>query len=90
VISYLRKDEHECTVVILNFTPVPRRAYRIGLPRAGVYRELLNSDSTYYAGSNMGNALHLRTEPQPWMGRADSLVLTLPPLSGLVLKWFED
>ncbi|HSB95576.1 MAG TPA: 1,4-alpha-glucan branching protein GlgB [Spongiibacteraceae bacterium] len=90
VISYLRKDEHEFTVVILNFTPLPRRDYRIGLPRAGVYRELLNSDSEYYAGSNLGNAPYLRTVPQTWMGRPHSLTLTLPPLSGLVLKWHED
>jgi 1,4-alpha-glucan branching enzyme len=90
VISYLRKDEHEFTVIILNFTPLPRRDYRIGLPRAGVYTELLNSDSEYYAGSNLGNTPRLRTVPEPWMGRPHSLTLTLPPLSGLVLKWLED
>jgi 1,4-alpha-glucan branching enzyme len=90
VISYLRKDEHEYTVVILNFTPLPRHNYRIGMPRAGVYRELFNSDSEYYGGSNTGNLPLLRTVPQTWMARPHSLTLTLPPLAGLVLKWCEE
>jgi 1,4-alpha-glucan branching enzyme len=90
VISYLRKDEHECSIVVLNFTPLPRRGYRIGLPDAGAYRELLNSDSTYYNGTNSGNPPRLHSTDEPWMGRPHSLILDLPPLGGLILKRIAD
>jgi 1,4-alpha-glucan branching enzyme len=92
VISYLRKDERngESTIVILNFTPLPRRGYRIGLPSSGNYRELLNSDSAYYSGSNSGNPPNLHSTDQPWMGRPHSLLLDLPPLGGLILKRTPD
>jgi 1,4-alpha-glucan branching enzyme len=86
VISYLRKTEHETVVVILNFTPVVRENYRIGVPHAGHYREMLNSDSEYYGGSNIGNGGDIATEAQPAMGHDQSITLTLPPLAGLVLK----
>jgi 1,4-alpha-glucan branching enzyme len=72
-------------IVVLNFTPVPREGYRIGVPRDGAYREVLNSDSRYYGGSDIGNAGTVHAEALPWMGLAFSLVLTLPPLAGLVL-----
>jgi 1,4-alpha-glucan branching enzyme len=87
VISYLRKGEgDELVVVVLNLTPVSRLGYRIGVPRPGRYRELLNSDSAYYGGSNIGNGPDaLVAEDQPWMNRSHSLALTLPPLGALVL-----
>jgi 1,4-alpha-glucan branching enzyme len=87
VISYLRKGEgDELVVVVLNLTPVSRLGYRIGVPRPGRYRELLNSDSAYYGGSNIGNGPDaLVAEAHPWMNRAHSLALTLPPLGALVL-----
>jgi len=84
VLSYLRRDCETFMVIILNFTPVPRPHYRIGVPAAGVYEELLNSDSSYYGGSNTGNG-ELTAEPREWMGRPHSISLTLPPLGGLVL-----
>jgi 1,4-alpha-glucan branching enzyme len=88
VLSYLRKGENgSYAAVILNFTPVPRNNYRIGLPRPGYYREALNSDSTFYGGSNTGNAPGINTEPLPWMGREHSATLTIPPLGALVLEW---
>jgi len=87
VLSFLRKDGDEFLVVVLNFTPVPRHGYRIGVPAAGLYRERLNSDSAYYGGSNLGNgAGPLAAEPTPWMGRPHSLALTLPPLAAIVLE----
>ena len=71
----------------LNFTPVPRQDYRIGVPAAGVYREILTSDATDYSGSGIGNAERtLAATDLPWMGRAHSLEVTLPPLAGIVLK----
>jgi 1,4-alpha-glucan branching enzyme len=72
--------------VMLNFTPVPRPGYRIGLPRTGWYRELFNSDSHFYGGSDMGNGGALHAVPQAMHGEAYSLDLTLPPLATLFLR----
>ncbi|MCQ8128719.1 1,4-alpha-glucan branching protein GlgB [Methylomonas rivi] len=85
IISYRRKSASEDLIVILNFTPVPRENYRIGVPREGVYLEIFNSDSEYYDGSNMGNG-HVHSEPQPWMNMQHSITVTLPPLAGIILK----
>ncbi len=86
VLTFLRRCEDETLVVALNFTPVPRHQYRIGVPFPGVYEEILNSDSTYYGGSNLGNAGRLEAEPLPWMGRPYSLNITLPPLAGVIFR----
>jgi 1,4-alpha-glucan branching enzyme len=88
VLSYLRKgDGDEMAVVVVNLTPVPRHGYRIGVPAEGSYREVLNSDSAYYGGGNVGNGLGpIQSEAEPWMGRPHSIVLTLPPLAGIVLR----
>lgn len=85
VISYVRKaKDGSFVVIILNFTPVPRRGYRIGIPCGGAYRELFNSDSAYYGGGNVGNLGNIHSTTQPWMGFADSIEITLPPLAGIV------
>jgi 1,4-alpha-glucan branching enzyme len=84
VLSFLRMDGAQHAVVLLNFTPVPREGYRVGVPAAGRYREVLNTDSQFYGGSNVGN-LTIPTEPVPCMGHAQSLVVTLPPLGGTIL-----
>jgi 1,4-alpha-glucan branching enzyme len=84
VLSYLRKYGDEHAVVVLNFTPVPRSGYRVGVPRAGRYREIFSSDSQYYGGSNVGNDV-VDTEPTPWMEQPHSILVRLPPLGGLVL-----
>ncbi len=86
VISYLRQGNGQMLIVVLNFTPLPRRDYRIGVPRPGRYREILNSDSAHYGGSNLGNGGELHSEPVPWMGREHSISLTLPPLAALILQ----
>ncbi len=85
VLSYLRCKGEEIIVVALNFTPVPRTDYRIGVPHLGYYRVLLNSDSIYYNGSNLP-CEGAMAESIPWMGRPYSLRITLPPLAGLVMK----
>jgi 1,4-alpha-glucan branching enzyme len=86
VLGYRRMARDGSFVVVaLNFTPVPRHGYRIGVPQGGAYRELLNSDSRHYGGSDMGNAGAVHAEPIPWMGLPHSLGLTLPPLAGIVL-----
>ncbi len=85
VLSYLRRAEEEIIITLLNFTPVPRHNYRVGVPEPGEYMELLNSDSSYYDGSNLGNAQPLYSEETEWMGRPHSITVTLPPLAGLVI-----
>jgi 1,4-alpha-glucan branching enzyme len=86
VISFLRKAGDRFVVVILNFTPVPREHYRVGVPTEGTYQEIFNSDSEYYHGTNMGNLGELQTDNTPWMNRPCSISLTLPPLAGVVLE----
>jgi 1,4-alpha-glucan branching enzyme len=65
---------------------VPRIGYRVGVPRAGVYDEVFNSDSAWYGGGNVGNAGALHTLPEPHHGRDQCLSLSLPPLAAVVLK----
>ncbi len=87
VASYLRKGKGGAPVlVVLNYTPVPREGYRVGVPRGGEWRELLNSDAPAYGGSGMGNYGAVRADSMPSHGRAFSLKLTLPPLGALFLK----
>jgi 1,4-alpha-glucan branching enzyme len=90
VLSYLRRDGDSFVVVVLNFTPVPRHDYRVGVPVAGNYRVLLNSDSSYYTGTDVGNSGQIATEPVSFNGRPHSLSLMLPPLAGIVLKIQPD
>ena len=85
--SGLRNDGlAEFTVAIVNFTPVPRNAYRLGVPEQGDYVELLNSDADIYGGSNVGNQGRVTTEAIPSHGYDWSLSLTVPPLGFLLLK----
>ncbi|MDH5572383.1 MAG: 1,4-alpha-glucan branching enzyme, partial [Gammaproteobacteria bacterium] len=86
ILSYIRKSDDGFIIIILNFTPVPRENYRVGMPMPGHYQEVINSDSEYYGGSNIGNQGHIETENISCMGRNQSIVLNLPPLSALVLK----
>jgi 1,4-alpha-glucan branching enzyme len=85
ILVYARRDGDAFVVVALNFTPVPRHGLRIGVPRAGWYREILNSDSAYYGGGNVGNPLLLASAAVPHRGQAQSVTVTLPPLGGIVL-----
>jgi hypothetical protein len=88
VISFLRQDaEHfQELVVIMNLTPVPRLKYRVGLPRPGFWRELVNSDATVYGGSNMGNSGGVTAADKQCHGQPYSAEFILPPLSILVFR----
>jgi 1,4-alpha-glucan branching enzyme len=88
VVSFLRRarDPEDFVVAVLNWTPVVRGGYRVGVPEPGFYRELLNSDAALYGGANVGNAGGVHTEPVVAHGHAQSVVLTLPPLAGLLLR----
>jgi len=89
VLSFLRRgrDADQLVIAVSNFTPVPRHFYRVGVPRAGFWRERLNSDSRLYGGSDLGNAGGVATEELPSHGRPCSLALTLPPLATIYLEW---
>jgi 1,4-alpha-glucan branching enzyme len=82
----LAKGRRSVVTVVCNFTPVPREGYRVGVRDAGTYVEILNTDSSLYGGSNMGNAGAVQAEPVPYHGRPFSVALTLPPLGILALR----
>lgn len=88
VISYARKGERpeDTLLIVLNLTPVPRTHYRIGVPAAGTYQEIFNSDDRAFYGSGVTNTGNLVTEAESLHGRAQSLRLNLPPLGAVVLK----
>ena len=88
VITFLRRSREPQDVVIIacNFTPLPRYAYQVGVPVAGVYQEIMNTDAEVYAGSGIGNAGQVETSAQACHGRPDSLYLTLPPLAVIMLQ----
>ena len=88
VLAFVRRGENpdDFLVVCCNFTPVPREGYRLGVPCGGTYAEIFNGDSTWYGGTNLGNAGALEAEPVPHHGRDHSVSLTLPPLAAVVLK----
>jgi 1,4-alpha-glucan branching enzyme len=92
VFSFVRraKDPADFIIAVANFTPVVRRGYRVGVPLPGRYRELLNSDSEVYGGSNVGNAGGVTSEAVPRHGQPHSLALALPPLGVLLLKRERD
>lgn len=91
VVSFLRRDaEGNIVIFIGNFTPVPRKDYRIGVPGGKVWREVLNSDAEYYGGGNIGNLGEITAEDSPFHGRPCSVVISLPPLSCLVLQLEKD
>jgi 1,4-alpha-glucan branching enzyme len=88
VISFLRRgnDPSDVVVGVFNFTPVPRTNYRLGVPRGGYWREVLNSDARDYGGGGWGNLGGVEAVPVPLHGRSHSVTLTLPPLGLIYLK----
>src|SRR4029079_4504825 len=88
VFAYLRQGDSRDppVLVVCNMTPAPRHHYRIGVPRAGLWREIANTDSRFYGGSDLGNAGAVGTTPSAIHGEQQSLELTLPPLSTIMLS----
>jgi 1,4-alpha-glucan branching enzyme len=91
-ISFLRKgqEKDEIILIVCNFTPVSHYNYRIGVPKGGFWREILNSDAQEYGGSGVGNFGGLHAERISFHGRRFSLELTLPPLAILFFKYRES
>jgi len=92
LISYLRMDALERTLflVVGHFGAVSRSDYRIGVPRRGFWREVINSNSEYYGGTGAGNDGGRQSEDLPCDGYSQSIALTLPPLSAFVFKWAQE
>ena len=87
ILSYIRRArDGSFVLILLNFTPVPRPNYRFGVPCAGEYAEIFNSDASCYGGSNISNGTAINTEQTSWMGHGQSIVITLPPLGGVILQ----
>lgn len=84
-LAFLRRGGGEELVALLNFTPVPREGYRLGVPGPGTWRELFSSDSRYFGGSDLGNPLPLAAEAVPCMGCSWSIRVTAPPLAAILL-----
>jgi len=78
-------DDGSLLVCVANFAGVPHEGYRLGLPRAGTWREVVNTDATEYGGSGVGNLGAVQAEPVPWHGQRASTTLRLPPLGALWL-----
>ena len=87
VIAWARfgDDPERVTLVISHFTPIPREGYHLGVPLPGRYREVLNTDSAVYSGSNVGNLGGVNTVEEEAHGRAHSIFVTLPPLATIIL-----
>ncbi len=87
-ISFIRKSTSgdQVVLVVCNFTPVPRQAYKVGVPSAGYWREALNSDAVDYGGSGLGNAGGVEASSISMHGRPYSLTITLPPLSAVFFE----
>jgi 1,4-alpha-glucan branching enzyme len=87
ILAYLRRapSTGESILVVLNFTPVVRHGYRLGVPQAGEYQELFNSDAAEFGGSNVVNSARWSADV-PWHGHMQSIELTLPPLGAIYLK----
>ncbi|QEC63867.1 1,4-alpha-glucan branching protein GlgB [Mucilaginibacter ginsenosidivorans] len=88
VLIYTRKghDPKNDLVIVLNMTPNPHENFRVGVPDAGSWKEMFNSDDKAYWGSGMGNTKAIKADKEHWHGRENSILVTLPPLSAVVFK----
>lgn len=91
-VSLFRKSKNprHIMVCVFNFTPVPRHGYRVGVPYAGEYKLVLNTDSAVFGGSGVGDVDVLHAEATPWNSHQYSLPLSVPPLGGLFFHHYED
>jgi 1,4-alpha-glucan branching enzyme len=89
VISFVRKgkSKDDLMLIVCNMTPVPRHSYRVGVPRSGCWKEILNSDAKEYGGSGQGNFGGVDSVPVVCNKRYNSVLLTLPPLGIVVFRW---
>jgi 1,4-alpha-glucan branching enzyme len=91
ILSFLRRSpsRNENLLVVLNFTPVVRYNYRLGVPQPGIYREVFNSDASEFGGSNVINTPQQSID-LPWHEQLQSIEITLPPLAAVIFKRTTD
>ena len=88
VVAFMRKSRNgDIIAFVVNATPMVRYNYRLGVPHAGYYREVINTDGETYGGSNVGNLGGTNSESVPWMAREHSILIHLPPLATVAFKW---
>ena len=90
IIAFIRHGEHKTDdlVVVINFEVNPHDNFRLGMPMAGYWKEVFNTDDPAFGGSGTSNGFHaLATEEEPQHGRDNSLVITVPPLGGVIFKY---
>lgn len=87
VFAFARKAHNAIVVVVSNMTPVLREGYRLGVPRSGFYKELINTDAAIYGGGDKGNAGGVPSEVISSHGRDQSICITLPPLATVFFEW---
>ena len=88
VVAFMRKSRSgDVIAFVVNATPVVRYDYRLGVPQAGYYREIINTDGETYGGSNVGNFGGKQSETVAWMGREHSILINLPPVATVAFKW---
>lgn len=86
LLSFIRRgNNNSFAIIVLNFTPVPRNGQRIGVPVSGHYKEVLNTDASAYGGGNVSNGSQLQSENVGWMNQHHSLVISIPPLAGIII-----
>jgi 1,4-alpha-glucan branching enzyme len=87
VVAFMRRSRDKSVIVFaVNATPVVRHGYRLGVPAAGFYREIINTDAETYGGTNVGNMGGFQAEDFPWQARTHSLMISLPPLATVAFK----
>ncbi|HLW82944.1 MAG TPA: 1,4-alpha-glucan branching protein GlgB [Candidatus Acidoferrales bacterium] len=92
VLAFVRRGRRpeDFLIVVCNFTPILRENYRVGVPERRFYQEIMNTDSSFYGGSNAGNGGGVNADPVPWNDREFSLKLILPPLAVMIFKPQRD
>jgi len=85
VLAYIRRSKNDALIVVLNFSPIVRHDYRIGVPDFATYKEIFNSDNKTFWGSGVEN-VPTKSENIPAHGQPYSILLTLPPLAGIIMS----
>ena len=89
VLAFMRRDDNSSVICVFNFTPATLERYVVGVPLAGTYKEIFNSDAAWYGGTDVGNGGAIDSQQQQEHGFEHSLTITLPPLAALFLERIE-
>ena len=90
ILAFIRSDGKKSISCVFNFTPATLEDYVLGVPEAGTYEEIFNSDAAWYGGTDVGNGGVVETNPRSEHGFENTLTLTIPPLAALFLKKVDE